>query len=404
MYKDQHTIESMGTARLVARNAYAYEDYLYSIFGRNFVLALPLEIKGPARLKARFASDKKASGEQHAPFIDLWIEFNPAMGLYTVRGEYWQDASDDEPLYKSSPRSGYDDDMLRDASRVFDWLDASVTMGEGVNLPAALESVAEAFDGAMSPAGSFVDLEVFQDPDGVLSLRLEPEMRMPKDYFVSGTHFPGMTGPDVYDYSFSKGEEEWFDSYVSPVQTMVQSTLDNLYGARSFKAEVDTEGYVYISPIQPIPPQNFGSYASDDVPTTSNLSAPMESKMSKTAWYADEIRRMAGVDGRERLSDRKLDEAWYDSGKVIDVSDKPKKKQSPAAKFPYHAKSKDDLAKFNVLVAKLKQQKKDGAPIKNPEALAQWIGLRSAGKKAHAESLVTTATIEQRMAALLKSK
>lgn len=533
MYQDQHTVESMGTARLIARNAYAYENYLSSVFGRDWRLAGPAKIKGPARLRVKFAPEKVASGDGNGPFIVLWVEYNPAMGLYTVWGEYWGKEDATEPEYTSSPRTGFDDEMLGDPSRLFDWLDTSVTMGEGTESP-DLEAVAEALGGMMTPAGEFVDADLQFDPDGAAYLWLEPEMRMPKDYFVSGTRFPGMTGPDELDYTAQGSVDQWFDSYVNPVQGMVQGTLDNLYGVGAFKAEVDYDGYVLVSALQPFPPQNFVSGSggpfskSDNLPKDSNLpsqySDRMESKKAlaeddtadlftqnvvnklrtmksrtggklmdvrvepkrlrtisaelekgKDAYrhlmdgadyeqffsnpvadelskalrnafnstfkvkvdgtrayielprtmgeekrrtsHADAILRMAGVGGHEKMADRKLSkkgevaEAWYDSGTAIDVSDKPKKNKPPL-RFS-KVKTKDEMAKFDSLVAKLKAQKKAGAKIRDVEALAGWIGLRMAGKKgaakkgAQAEESVessdeTPQSVYERMNSLLK--
>lgn len=373
MYADQHTIESMGTARLLAANAYAYEDYLSRIFGRRWVLAGPAKIKGPARLRVKFAPDKVATGDGNGPFIILWVEFNPAMGLHTVWGEYWGKEDATEPEYKSSPRSGYDNEMLADPARIFDWLDVSVTMGESKQI--SIEAVAEALGGMVTPAGNFIDTDVISGHDGVLSLQLEPEMRMPKEYFVSGTRFPGMTGPDETDYGSEDHSDEWFDSYVEPVQSAVQMTLDTLYGVGMFKVEVDLNGYVVVSK-QPIPPQNFGSWASDNLPKDTNL-MPMESKKT---WYEDAVLRMAGVGNHERLADRKLAEAWYDSGTVIDLNKDKKSKKQPPLKFG-KVKDKDNMAAFDQLVSRLKAQKKAGADIRDPEALAGWIGLRMAGKK-----------------------
>lgn len=130
MYVDQHTIEKMGTARLIKHYAPSYARYLESVFGRAFYLSEPVEIKGTTRLLARFVSDEAASGEDRSPCINLWVEFNAAMGLYTVWGEYWKNNEAQQPLYKSSPRTGLDGELLGDPARVFDWLDQVVSIGE----------------------------------------------------------------------------------------------------------------------------------------------------------------------------------------------------------------------------------------------------------------------------------
>lgn len=233
MYQDQNTLEKMGTARLITRYAPDYADYLSSVFGRGFYLSPPVEIKGTTRLRATFVSDEVASGEDRSPCIYLWVEFNPAMGLYTLWGEYWKNNESPGPLYRSSPRSGFDDELLGDPARVFDWLDQVVSIGE------------------QRAASSDEEIDEMNDPK---------------------------------------------------------------------------EG----------------------------------------AWYASEIRRMAGVDGRERLDDVRLDER------------KKKPKPAPAAKpkmiGPFSTAMTPERAKLAKTLAQ-------NPSVRDPERLAFTIGLRMAGKK-----------------------
>jgi hypothetical protein len=379
MYVNQHTIENMGTARLLAANAGAYENYLSMFFGREWRMAGPAKIKGINRLRVRFSPERVASGDATGPFIVLWVEYNPAMGLHTVWGEYWGKEDATEPEYKSSPRSGYDNEMLSDPSRVFDWLDASVTMGEASKHRLAL--VCEGMTGFVTPAGPFIDGSMVATPDG-FALEFEPEMRMPKEYFVSGTRFPGMTGPDEADYGMSCGGDEWWSSYASPVRSSVQLALDTLYGVGSFKAEVDVDGYVLVTPNLSVPPQNFENRKS-------------VTKPEDRTWYEDAVLRMAGVGGHERLQDRMLSEA--------------KKGQAKKSAPPFSGKrSKRDQKAFDALVADLKAQKKAGASIRDPEALAGWIGLRMAGKKGGSkraqESSESLSTITERVRSFLRKE
>ena len=306
MYLDQHTIESMGTARLMAANAFAYEDYLSSVFGRRWVLAGPAKIKGPARLRVKFAPDKAATGDGNGPFIILWVEYNPAMGLFTVWGEYWGKEDAQEPEYKSSPRTGFDNEMLSNPARMFDWLDASITMGEAKETT-PLAVVAEALGGMVTAAGNFIDADLLDGPDGPM-LQFEPELRIPKDYFVSGTKFPGMTGPDETDFPAGT-PGDWYDSYVTPVQSAVQTALDTLYGVGTFSAEVDIDGFVIVTPNAAIPPQNFGSYGSMNLPQDSNNTLQTPMPVDSAPWYAEAVLRMAGVGKHEKLADRRFEAA-----------------------------------------------------------------------------------------------
>lgn len=243
MYVDQQTLDKMGTARLIARYAPDYADYLGSVFGRPFYLSGPAEMQGPTRLLARFVSDEAASGEDRSPTIKLWVEFNPAMGLYTVWGEYWKNNEAQQPLYRSSPRTGFDDELLGDPARVFDWLDQSVSMGEERD---------------------------------------------------------------------SSDDEE------------IEEMTDRKEGA----------------------------------------------------WYANEMLRMAGVDGSERMADRRLSD---------DLLDEKSRKQARAAKKAEKVAPPKKVGPFSTAMtperAKLAKTLKQNPNVRDPERLAFWIGLRMAGKK-----------------------
>lgn len=325
MYRDQHNLTTLGTARILSRNAVAYEDYLQRVLGRPFVLANPVESHGPMRMKARFVTDKAASGEKDGPFIDLWIEFNPAMGLYTVSGEYFVPPNVDTPVYTSSPRSGFDDEMLADPIRLFDWLKA-VTDGFNPYFEQAMTALA----GMQTPAGALQSLGMQSEAtDGgeICLITLEPEYRIPQDYYVSGTDFPGPLG----GLPRAAGKPHvWQVDYQMPIQNAVQSTLDNLYGEGAFDVEVDAEGYVYVTGLEPIPPQDGRTSINLPIPSIAPKVTQAGERMESKTWYTDELLRMAGVDGSERLTDRYLSE-----GKK-----KPAKKPAKKNKFQAMAKAK----------------------------------------------------------------
>jgi hypothetical protein len=353
MYRDQHSIESLGTARVITSHAYDYTDYLYAVLGREFVLAEPIEFRGTDRLRVKFVSRKAADGERSGPFVEMIVEYNPAMGLYTVTGKYWSYDGAPEPAYQSSPRSGVDDEMLADPARMFDWLTAVSSAGKPVY--AAYEGIVDTLESLLTPAGRISLEEMdYNSEDDACVMCMEPEYRVPRDYFVSGTHF---------GTSQAKPYEVWMDTYANPVRNSIQNTLNNLYGVGVFDVEIDAEGFAYV--------------------TFMGADLSQGSRSVPKNHFESEILRMAGVDGRVKYADRSLNEAWYDSGTVIDVSDKPKKKQPPP-KFQMKVKDADNLAAFNQLVNKLKAQKKAGKNIRDPEALAGWIGMRMAGRKARA--------------------
>lgn len=283
MYIDQHTLEKLGTARLVARYTPDYEAYLSKVFGREWRLAPPVEIKGTVRLLARFVPEKAASGEDHGPVIQLWIEFNPAMGLYTVTGEFMRD---DKLLYKSSPRMGFDDEMLGDPARIFDWLDQSVSMGEAHEEMPSLPQMLKALSGVKTPAG--VVEATSADEDGIMVVMLDPEgRRSHDDFIVSGTRFP-KAGSDAFAGVTPKSTDDWLRDYADPVLAAVQKTLDGLYGPEAFTAQMDWGGFIVVA---------------------TQIPALKQETKAPGSWFGAEMRRMAGVDGSPRQNENRITEA-----------------------------------------------------------------------------------------------
>jgi len=345
MYIDQHTLEKLGTARLVARYTPDYEEYLSDVFGREWRLAPPVEIKGTVRLLARFVPEKSASGEDSGPVIQLWIEFNPAMGLYTVTGEFLRD---DKVLYKSSPRMGFDDEMLGDPARIFDWLDQSVSMGEAHEETPSLDGMLKALDGVKTPAG-VVEASAAEE-DGIMVVVLDPEgRRSHDDFIVSGTRFPN-AGADALAAVTSKSDTDWLRDYADPVLAAVQKTLDGLYGPDAFSAQMDTGGFVVVATMIP---------------------ALKQEQKEPISWFAAELRRMAGVDGSVRGNDKRI---TVDEVKKIKPSTKvspfAKKAAPPAASSPKQSKLAKELSK--------------NPKVRDPQALAHWIGMQVGGRKSHA--------------------
>lgn len=400
MYLDQHTLKSMGVSRLIVQNAPAYEDYLALVTGREFRLAEPVEFKGVNRLLARFIAEKMPSGEKDTPAIYLWVEFNPAMGLFTVWGDFRKRDDNVEPLYKSSPRTGFDNELLSDPSRVFDWLDAAVSIGESIAPKKQLEVATRdynrktnLFDMLFSlhtAAGKITDIHEAEE-DGVVVMVLEPEYRMPLDYYVSGTEFPGPAEgePGYEDMAYPLSREDWFDNYADPVQDSVQRTLDSLYGDDSYNVSVDADGFVIVN---------------TNIPTLKQESeAP---KQESKSWFASEVLRMAGVSGPAKYAQFSLEDD-EDHTVLDEVSAKTAKKKA-AAKAK---KEKGQVGPFssamtperNALIKKLKAKKKAGAKIEDPEALAYWIGLRMAGKKRKKAEQEEGANISSRMNSLLRN-
>ena len=366
MYIDQHTLEKLGTARLVTRYAPDYEEYLSGVFGRLWRLAQPVEIKGTVRLLARFVPEKTASGEEPGPVIQLWIEFNPAMGLYTVTGEFLRDGV---VLYKSSPRSGFDDEMLGDPARIFDWLDQSVSMGESheADEDPTVDEMLKSLAGMKTPAG-VVEASALDDEDeGIMVVVLDPSgRRSHNDFSVRGTRFPNPGADSLAGVAPlpSKSADDWLRDYADPVLRSVQSVLDGLYGPAAYHAEMDSEGFVVVA--TRIPPLK-------------------QEARTPGSWFGAEMRRMAGVDGRERLNDNRLAVAEV---KAIKRKAKPERKIGPfsTAGNP----TRDTLAK------KLAKNPK----VRDPQRLAYWIGLRAAGRASHED--VEQTSLTSRMTNLLQ--
>ena len=386
-HRDQQDFTASETARIMARYAPDYEDYLFAETGRKFLLALPVATVAPMRLVAKFAAEQAASGEKSGPSILLRVEFNQAMGLYTVQGEFYAEDGDAEPIFRSTPRNGFDDELLGQPARLFDWL-AHAAKGEPVSF--AADALAAEFEGLETPAGAVEDILAEADEDtGMFVLRLAPEYRMPLDYYVSGTDFPGPKGGE-HPLARHLTQRDWENSYATPVRDAVQKAADDLYGAGVYGVDVDLEGYVYVTGLLPVPAQNFGSLSPP--PGASTMSYPKDSNLrreSRGTWYTDELLRMAGVRG-ERLDDRRLSEEGAYTGKSQNkvqtggyVIGSGSKKKAPPATFQLRIKDSANQAAHNGLVAQLRKRKKAGEKIDDPEKLANWIMLQKAGRMSH---------------------
>ena len=353
MHIDQHTLEKLGTARLVARYTPDYEEYLSDVFGREWRLAPPVEIKGTVRLLARFVPENAASGEENGPVIQLWIEFNPAMGLYTVTGEFMRD---DKLLYKSSPRMGFDDEMLGDPARIFDWLDQSVSMGEAHDEAPSLPQMLKALGGMKTPAG--VVEATSTDEDGIMVVVLDPTgRRSHDDFIVSGTKFP-VAGAGLMAGVVPKTSDDWMRDYADPVLAAVQKTLDGLYGPEAFTAEMDVGGFVVVA---------------------TQIPALKQEQKEPISWFAAELRRMAGVDGSVRGNDKR-----------ITVDEVKKIKPAKPSRFAKSEPAKAASPKQSKLVKDLSKNPK----VRDPQALAHWIGMQVGGRKSHANE---SASLQDRM-------
>ena len=375
MFQDQHSYVSLETTRVLSQYKYKYEDFLYTLLGRRFVLANPAEFRGPMRVRASFVSEKMADGEKNTPRIDLWVEFNSAMGLYTIWGEYWNGTSD-SPTVQGSPRTG-DDEMLSRPQRVFDWLVA--VLDGRPEWPIAVQSELE---GLMTPAGVIEKILPATEADGETCMcKLEPEYRVPQAYFLSGTDFPGPYG-GYTPYAADLDVSQWDSLYATPVGTAVQQVVDNLYGVGEYHVTVDAFGFVLLHNRKPAPSQNV---------TGTEVHMRSESK----SWFAGEILRMAGVDGRERLQDRRLDEK-YSGGTIPMLKGSKKEKES----FRVNPPTKNSPQKHKDLWAKIYTSSGEGDDAQTARIVASIVS-RVGGKSKKKATAPAEESIAARMRALL---
>ena len=112
----------------------AYETYLFQVMGKPFFLKPPLFRTTPERFRVTFDSVEKSHGAHQSPErLVLWIELNRAMGTCTVSTEYWQDMKEAEPTARGEPRVDATPENLMAPAFAFGWLHKLVgSWAEGV--------------------------------------------------------------------------------------------------------------------------------------------------------------------------------------------------------------------------------------------------------------------------------
>lgn len=101
----------------------AYETYFLQVMGKPFHLKPPLFKTTPERFRVTFDSVEHANGAHQTPErLILWVELNRAMGTSTVSTEYWQDTKELEPTARGEPRVDVTPENLMAPDFAFGWL------------------------------------------------------------------------------------------------------------------------------------------------------------------------------------------------------------------------------------------------------------------------------------------
>jgi hypothetical protein len=115
---------------LILAAAPAYETYLLQVMGKPFYLKTPLFKTTPERFRVTFESvEQPALGTKKPERIVMWVELNRSMGTSTVSCEYWQNLDDAEPTARSEAQVDVTPENLMAPAFALGWLHKLVSGG-----------------------------------------------------------------------------------------------------------------------------------------------------------------------------------------------------------------------------------------------------------------------------------
>lgn len=101
----------------------AYETYLFQLMGKKFLLKLPVERPNPDNIRLTFDSVvAPESGLRKPQRIVMKIEYLRSMKMATLRVEWWPDIDADEPKAVNEPNLAQFQENLMSPHFVFGWL------------------------------------------------------------------------------------------------------------------------------------------------------------------------------------------------------------------------------------------------------------------------------------------
>lgn len=130
---------------LILAAAPAYETYLLQVMGKPFYLKMPLFKTTPERFRVTFESvEQPALGTKKPERLIMWVELNRSMGTSTVSCEYWQNIDDAEPTARSEAQVDVTPENLMAPAFALGWLHKLVGGGnEGLEGDEDMSSIEE---------------------------------------------------------------------------------------------------------------------------------------------------------------------------------------------------------------------------------------------------------------------
>lgn len=121
----------------------AYEMYLLQVMGKPYHMKPPLFRVNSEKLRVTFDSVEHAHGAQQSPDrLVMFIELNRAMGSSTITTEYWQDTKATEPTARGEAKVEATPENLMAPAFAFGWLSKLVGgWSEGIDDMANIEDV-----------------------------------------------------------------------------------------------------------------------------------------------------------------------------------------------------------------------------------------------------------------------
>lgn len=107
---------------LLLSAAPAYETYLLQVMGKPFHLKPPLFKTTPERIRVTYESVIESAGGKKPERLVMWVELNRAMGTSTISTEYWQNIDDAEPTARGEAKVDATPENLMAPAFAFGWL------------------------------------------------------------------------------------------------------------------------------------------------------------------------------------------------------------------------------------------------------------------------------------------
>lgn len=389
----------------------SYETYLFQLLGKKFLLKMPVERPNPDNVRLTFESIvSPEQGLRKPQRIVLKVEYLRSMQMATLRVEWWPDIEAHEPKAVNEPNLAQFRENLMSPHFVFGWLRKMVgNWAEGVEV----ENMHEA---RMQHAEALITKtdEILADHGYVIEAFDYESYADTLDSFLLTARFDEQTegilrkvGDVVRGaakaYGAAKGAYHGTKARWQDFKASVKSAFGG-----SYKKAHDRARYGKSDKPEAKPASKKKSAVVPAKPVAATAPTPLKSikggkgkpskgerfpggKMKDTEYKAryGKARKLAASLDVE--AGEALDESFFET--EFDSLDTPELLALEAMVELLVAGELEEGARFTALVSKLKKR----GGVRNPAALAAWIGrkkygaekfqqMSAAGRKKHAEA------------------